>query len=243
MAKKMFKVLENNPQVMNHLGAALGMDPSLSFHDMYSLTDPDLLSFIPRPAYALLVIIPMTPSWHAARESEDKGKGEYEGKGAAEPVIWFKQTIGNACGSIGLVHCLLNSGAAAHIVPGSTLARIRDDALPRGVWERARVLEDSEAFETAHAEAVLLGDTPAPATSSEDRSGQHFVAFVKAGDGHLWELEGGRKGPLDRGVLGEDEDVLSSKAVEMGLGKLMRIEAENGGDLRFSAIVLAPALL
>jgi ubiquitin carboxyl-terminal hydrolase L3 len=44
-------------------------------------------------------------------------------------------------------------------------------------------------------------------------------------------------------VLGEDEDVLSSKAVEMGLGKLMRIEAENGGDLRFSAIALAPALL
>ena len=70
MAKKMFKVLENNPEVMNHLGAALGMAPTLSFHDIYSLTDPDLLSFIPRPAYALLVIIPLTPTWHAARENE-----------------------------------------------------------------------------------------------------------------------------------------------------------------------------
>lgn len=243
MAKKMFKVLENNPEVMNHLGAALGMAPTLSFHDIYSLTDPDLLSFIPRPAYALLVIIPLTPTWHAARENEDARKSDYEGKGETEPVIWFKQTIGNACGSIGLVHCLLNSGAAAHIVPGSTLARIRDEALPKGMWERAKVLEESEAFETAHAEAVLLGDTAAPATSSEDRSGQHFVAFVKAGDGHLWELEGGRKGPLDRGVLGEGEDVLSAKAVEMGLGKLMSIEAEKGGDLRFSAIALAPALV
>lgn len=243
MPQKMFKVLENNPEVMNHLGKVLGMNDALSFYDIYSLTDPDLLSFIPRPAYALLVIIPMTPTWHEARESEDHGKSDYEGKSASEPVIWFKQTIGNACGSIGLVHCLLNSGAAAHIVPGSTLAQIRDEALPKGMAERAKVLEDSEAFETAHAEAVLLGDSPVPATSSEDRSGQHFVAFVKAGDGHLWELEGGRKGPLDRGLLGEDEDVLSAKAVEMGLGRLMRVESEKGGDLRFSAIALAPALV
>ena len=147
MAKKMFKVLENNPEVMNHLGAALGMAPTLSFHDIYSLTDPDLLSFIPRPAYALLVIIPLTPTWHAARENEDARKSDYEGKGETEPVIWFKQTIGNACGSIGLVHCLLNSGAAAHIVPGSTLARIRDEALPKGMWERAKVLEESERAE------------------------------------------------------------------------------------------------
>jgi ubiquitin carboxyl-terminal hydrolase L3 len=44
-------------------------------------------------------------------------------------------------------------------------------------------------------------------------------------------------------LLGEDEDVLSAKAVEMGLGRLMRVESEKGGDLRFSAIALAPALV
>ncbi|KAF2999477.1 hypothetical protein E8E13_008469 [Curvularia kusanoi] len=243
MPKKMFKVLENNPEVMNHLGKELGMDENLAFYDIYSLTDPDLLAFIPRPAYALLVIIPMTPTWNEARTIEDKDKGDYEGKGEEEPVIWFKQTIGNACGSIGLVHSLLNSDASKHIVPGSTLAKIRDEALPKAMEERARVLEDSDAFEEAHADAVILGDTPAPTTSSEDNSGQHFVSFVKAKDGHLWELEGGRKGPLDRGLLKDDEDVLSPAAVEMGLGKLMRIEAEKGGDLRFSAIALAPAML
>jgi cobalamin biosynthesis protein CobD/CbiB len=60
MPKKMFTVLENNPEVMNHLARALGMDDKLSFYDIYSLTDPDLLAFIPRPVYALLVIIPLT---------------------------------------------------------------------------------------------------------------------------------------------------------------------------------------
>ena len=107
---------------MTHLAHTLGFNPGLSFHDIYSLTDADLLSFIPRPVLALLVIIPMTPTWHAAREAEDADKGPYEGSGKQEPVIWFKQTIGHACGSIGLLHCLLNGEAAEHIIPLHSLA-------------------------------------------------------------------------------------------------------------------------
>lgn len=239
---KLFTILENNPSVMNHLARTLGLDPSLSFYDVYSLTDPDLIAFIPRPVHALLVIIPLTEGWHQERKAEDEGKGEYEGKGEDEPVIWFKQTIGNACGSIGLTHCLLNSEAADHITPGSTLDQICKDALPKGMHERAKVLEDSEAFEKAHEEAAALGDSAAPTPEAGRHTGQHFVAFVKGKDNHLWELEGSRTGPLDRGLLGEDEDVLSSTAIERGLGRLIKAEAEKGGDLRFSAIALAANL-
>jgi ubiquitin carboxyl-terminal hydrolase L3 len=243
MTKKLFTVLENNPEVMNHLARDLGLDTdAYSFYDIYSLTDPDLLSFIPRPAVALLVIIPLTPTWHAAREAEDQDKPEYVGKCDDDPVIWFKQTIGNACGSIGLVHCLLNSEASKHIHTSSTIEKIREEALPKSIWSRAQVLEDSDEFERAHADAAKLGDTASPTPVSDEHTGQHFVAFVKAKDGHLWELEGARKGPLDRGTLEEDEDVLSPAALEKGLGRLMRIESEKGGDLRFSAIALAPSL-
>jgi ubiquitin carboxyl-terminal hydrolase L3 len=242
MAKKQFVVLENNPQVMNHLAYALGLNKSLAWYDIYSLTDPDLLAFIPRPALALLVIIPLSSTWHEARTAEDKDKADYEGVGEEETMIWFKQTIGDACGSIGLVHALLNSEASKYIAPGSTLDQIRKDALPKKMMERAKVLEDSEAFEKAHAEAALLGDTKAPNKGAEEHTGQHFVAFVKGKDGHLWELEGSRKGPLDRGLLKEGEDVLSEAALEKGLGRLMKIESEKGGDLRFSAIALAENL-
>ena len=55
-----------------------------------------------------------------------------------------------------------------------------------------------------------------------------------------WELEGSRKGPLDRGVLGEEEDVLSERAIQMGIGRVIELERESGGaDLRFSCIALA----
>lgn len=240
--KKLFTILENNPSVMNHLARSLGLDSSLSFYDVYSLTDPDILAFIPRPVHALLVIIPLTENWDRERKVEDEGKDEYEGKGEGEPVIWFKQTIGNACGSIGLTHCLLNSKAADHITPGSTLDEIRKDALPKGMQERAQVLEDSEAFEKAHEDAAGLGDSIAPTPEVGKHAGQHFVSFVKGKDGHLWELEGSRPGPIDRGLLKEDEDVLSRAAIERSVGRLIKIGAETDGDLRFSVIALATSL-
>ena len=69
------------------------------------------------------------------------------------------------------------------------------------------------------------------------------MCFVKTEDNHLWELDGRRKGPLDRGQLGKDEDVLSEKALEVGVRAFLRREtAAGGGDLRFSLIVLAPSM-
>ena len=227
---------------MNALAARLGLSPALAFHDVYSLTEPDLLAFVPRPAHALLVTIPMTPAWNRAREEEDAGKEDYEGVGD-DPVLWFTQTIGHACGSIGLLHCALNGAPAAHILPGSKLERIRAEALPKTMLPRARVLEESEFYEAAHRDAAHQGQSDLPPTEFDD-TGNHFVAFVKGTDGHLWELEGSRKGPLDRGILAENEDVLSEKALNVGVRRVMEINKgdEGGGDLRFSCIVLAPAL-
>jgi len=53
-------------------------------------------------------------------------------------------------------------------------------------------------------------------------------------------LEGNRKGPLDRGILGDEEDPLSERAIKLGLGRVIELEKENGGkNLRFSCIALA----
>lgn len=222
---------------MDELSHRLGLSTELGFFDVYSLDDPELMAHIPRPVLALLVIIPLTPSWDKDREAEDDGKREYEGAGPGEPVIWFKQTIGNACGSIGLVHCAINGPAAEHIQPGSTLDEIRKAALPLRMAERSDVLYNNVAFEEAHKSVEQIGDTPA--LPSTEHAGQHFVAYIKS-EGRLWELEGSRMGPLDRGNLGDGEDVLSPKALELGLKRIIDLESKNGGtDLRFSCIALA----
>lgn len=225
---------ENNPDVMNQLAAKLGLSPELQFYDVYSLDEPEQLAHIPRPALALLVIIPLTPAWDRSRKAEDANKEPYTGFGPDEPVIWFKQTIGHACGSIGLLHSLINGPAVDFIKPDSDLAVLRSLAIPLDMTRRAELLYNSEPFELAHKSVEQAGDSYA-----DPSDGGHFVSFVKSG-GKLWELEGSRNGPLERGRLADDEDVLSPRALNMGIKRIIQLNMDGGEEnLQFSCIALA----
>jgi len=168
------------------------------------------------------------------------GGGLANETGDGEPIVWFKQTIPGACGSYAFLHCALNGLATKFILPGSTLGNLRREAIPLLRDQRAQMLYDSMEFEEVHKAVAGLGDSSVPVNGIRERTGQYFVAFVKA-NGRLWELEDTRQGPLDRGALAEDEDALSPKALELGIKRIMRLERDSGGqDLRFSCIALAP---
>lgn len=69
----------------------------------------------------------------------------------------------------------------------------------------------------------------------------HYVCFVKSiKDDHLYELDGRRKGPLDRGFIGKSADVLSEEATKVIQGFMDR--EKESGRLDFSLIALAPSL-
>ncbi|GAD95234.1 ubiquitin C-terminal hydrolase L3 [Paecilomyces variotii No. 5] len=236
---KAFVPLENNPEVMSHLVHKLGLSRSFGFTDVYSIDEPDLLAFVPRPAHALLLVFPVSPTYEASRVAEDSPLPEYTGSGPSEPVMWFKQTIRNACGLIGLLHAVSNGEPRKNITPGSDLDQLLKTAESLPPIQRADLLYESKALESAHADAAKLGDTEAP--QAEDNVDLHFVAFVKGDNGRLWELDGRRKGPLERGQLADDEDVLSEKALDLGVRRFLRIEKEGGNpDLRFSLVSLGP---
>ncbi|RHZ71123.1 hypothetical protein CDV55_101294 [Aspergillus turcosus] len=237
---KAFVPLENNPEVMSHLVHQLGLPPTLGFTDVYSIDEPDLLAFVPRPSHALLLVFPVSPAYEATRVTEDAPLPEYTGSGPGEPVMWFKQTIRNACGLIGLLHAVANGEPRKHVLPGSDLETLLREAEPLGPIARADLLYESKALESAHADAARLGDTAAP--RAEENVDLHFVAFVKGSDGRLWELDGRRKGPLERGRLADDEDALSEKALELGVRRFLKTEAAVGTpDLRFSLVSLGPS--
>lgn len=122
----------------------------------------------------------------------------------------------------------------------SDLYKLVKDATPLGPIERADLLYNSEALESAHQSAASQGQSDAP--DANDDVDLHFVCFVKDEKNRLWEMDGRRKGPLDRGQLGEGEDVLSEKALDLGPRKFIQREiAISGGELRFSLITLAPS--
>jgi ubiquitin carboxyl-terminal hydrolase L3 len=134
-----------------------------------------------------------------------------------------------------------DADVGAFVEPNSDLHKLIKDAIPLAPAERAELLYNSQALESAHHSAATQGDSAAP--DAEDNIDLHYVCFVKDDKSNLWELDGRRKGPLNRGELGDDEDVLSEKALELGVKKfLAREEAAGGGELRFSVIALAQSL-
>ena len=83
----------------------------------------------------------------------------------------------------------------------------------------------------------MKGDTAAP--DSSEPNGYHYICFVAGKNGHLWELEGGWDGPIDRGYLpdGAAEDILSERALELGAKKMIE---KADGNIEFSMVALAP---
>jgi ubiquitin carboxyl-terminal hydrolase L3 len=96
---------------MSSLIQQLGMSKAIGFHDVYSIDDQELLAFVPRPAYALLLVFPVSDTYEKSRLEEDSKRPDYDSAGPEEEVVWFKQTIGNACGLIGLLHGATNGHA------------------------------------------------------------------------------------------------------------------------------------
>ncbi|CAM1506363.1 Fc.00g060040.m01.CDS01 [Cosmosporella sp. VM-42] len=235
--KKTFIPLENNPEVFTSLIHDLGVSKELEFHDVYSIDDADILGFIPRPALALIFISPPA-MFHAVREADGTRSAKegltYDKCGDEEAAPWFLQTIGNACGLIALLHSVANGEARDFVVKDSVLSNLIEEVTPLKPDERAAVVYSSEALESAHMRAARRGDTTAP--RAEEHVGHHFLAFVKGKDGHLWEMEGSSDGPIDRGLLKEDEDVLSEAALEKGVRRFLKL---SDGELDFSIIALA----
>jgi ubiquitin carboxyl-terminal hydrolase L3 len=122
-------------------------------------------------------------------------------------------------------------------VPNTPLSRLLAKSIPLSPNERAKVIEECEELEVAHKSAASLGDTPVP--DADKDVDLHYVCFVKSQtNNHLYELDGRRKGPLDRGDIGETGDVLSKEATSV-IQKFLDREKETG-RLEFSLVALVP---
>ena len=120
---------------------------------------------------------------------------------------------------------------------GSDLDRLLHEATPLKPIQRADLLYESRALESAHQIAAQKGDTAAP--SAEDAIELHYVCFVKSLDNNLWEMDGRRIGPLKLGTLEPEEDLLSEKTLSLSVRSFLKREEEaGGGELRFSLVAL-----
>ena len=110
--RKAYIPLESNPEVFNELSALLGVSSDLQFEDIFTLDEPD---FLPHPALALILVFPEGNNQGARTSEAEQARPVYTGSGDGEPVVWFKQTIHNACGLYAALHALSNGEARHHI--------------------------------------------------------------------------------------------------------------------------------
>ncbi len=249
--------LEANPEVLNAFARKIGgLDANFAFQDVFGL-DPELLGFVPSPVLAVILLYPLTAASEAERLAELARQPETDlGAIEADGLFYMKQTIGNACGTIAMLHCLANASRVAgdgkeegveseDMAAGQAsvaVVRERGGILDRFLVETAHLtpedigsyLEDGRGCSTAlhglHGEAAQGGETAAPGVDEEINL--HFVAFVEKG-GVLWELDGRRAGPVQRGPV--VDGLMESVARVV---KEVYIEG-GGGDIHLNLIALA----
>ncbi|KAF5361707.1 hypothetical protein D9758_007292 [Tetrapyrgos nigripes] len=234
--RKHYIPLESNPEVFTKLIHALGVSSAFEFIDVLSLDDPDLIAMMPRPVLALILAFPaIGEDYNKKLEEQNRTREIYTGSGEGEDTVWYKQTIGNACGLYAILHSISNVPAKDFITPDSAIARLLATITPLAPEERALALEASDEVEEAHRHAGNSGVTSVP--NPEDDVDHHYLAFVKSHkNNRVYELDGMNKGPVETGVtLAEGEDVFGDAG-----RRLVKEMIEREDNVGFSLTALVP---
>lgn len=230
--------LESNPEVIVKYIANLGFPvEQYTVVDVLAVEDW-AFGMLPQPVVALLLLFPITDRYKAAKALQAETLAHQE---VSDRVFYLKQTIGNACGTIGLLHAIANireseiSHQTLLLQPGSFLQRYFDKVVEMTPEERGRELEYGEdtatSIEAAHAEAANEGQS-----SMVDRTKAHFVAIVPV-DGHIYELDGGKLAPVNFGPYSSPEQFGLEAAERVIKGWYMHNDPD---EIRFGICAVVP---
>eukprot|EP00349_Pseudokeronopsis_sp_Brazil_P007379 CAMPEP_0202964712 /NCGR_PEP_ID=MMETSP1396-20130829/8812_1 /ASSEMBLY_ACC=CAM_ASM_000872 /TAXON_ID= /ORGANISM="Pseudokeronopsis sp., Strain Brazil" /LENGTH=234 /DNA_ID=CAMNT_0049687039 /DNA_START=54 /DNA_END=758 /DNA_ORIENTATION=+ len=221
--------LESNPDVMNSYMERLGFNSErYNFVDVLS-TEDWALDMVPKPALAVLMLFPLTPVEEDHRRSESE-RIRTEGQHVSPDVFYMKQTIGNACGTIGLLHAVGNARQHASnlLMPDSHLERLINSTNQLEPEQIAEHLENDQTLEAVHTDAATQGQTEVV----EDID-NHFVCFVHVG-GHIYELDGRKEFPINHG--NSSPETFLSDAVRV----VQQFMSRQPEEPRFTMVALAP---
>lgn len=230
--------LESNPPLLNSYISKLGFDTDqFEFVDVFS-TEDWALEMVPQPVAAVIMLYPITSPQEEHRAAENV---DVLPKQQVSDKVWYmKQRIGNACGTIGILHAIGNLQHSAVLEGGK-------DLIKQGSWvdrfyskcprtlsptEKASVLESDKEIETMHDSATSDDANQTGRGNLEDDVNTHFVALVNV-DGGLYELDGRKEAPIHHGPTKEASFLKDACCV---VDQFMQ---RDPGELRFTIVALA----
>jgi Ubiquitin carboxyl-terminal hydrolase, family 1 len=103
--------LESNPDMLNAFAQKIGGSSRFGFADCWSL-DEEMLAMIAQPVLGLIFLFPSSAMREAKQAEASKAnaeKGENAKNAISENLFFMEQIVGNACGSIAVLHTLINN--------------------------------------------------------------------------------------------------------------------------------------
>ncbi|TDH66265.1 hypothetical protein CCR75_001854 [Bremia lactucae] len=222
--------LESNPAVLNSYVEKMGFPTSqFSFYDVLS-TEEWALAMVPAPVTAVIMLFPIKPHTKEAEKQEAANIEKY-GQKVSSNVFFMHQTVGNACGTVGILHAIGNMRHLVHLAPESYLCKFLDKTKAKTPIEIAQHLEHDDELEETHSSAAEAGQSEQLA-NVDDPISTHFVCFSCV-DGDLYELDGRKKRPINHGPSSSDTLLLDACKV------IKRFMARDEGEMRFTILALA----
>lgn len=223
--------LESNSEVLTNYAANIGFNTAtFNFQDLLSL-DEWAQEMIGQPCLGLLFVYPCTEAQEKHKAEETK-RIEQEGQEVSPNLFYMLQVSQNACGSVGIFHILGNLPQEQKqlIAENSILAQFFQAVQGKSKAEAAQIFHNNQGLKQAHCQSTNEGQTNVQDYAEVNN---HFIAFVQK-DGHLYELDGNRGIPINRGPTTQETFLVNACAC----AKLfMERDPEN---LNFGTIVLAP---
>jgi len=206
--------LESDPEVITNLLHKIGVPDKYAVLDVLGF-EPDVLSLVPKSTVGLILLTP------------ESGPGE----GIESPcdLYWMKQTVRSACGTIALIHAVVNSGIS--LEEGSILDKFVSRTRGLSPEEKGQALGEDVEFAAAHEAAAKEGLTPTEGESYN--TPHHYIAFVQTG-GKLYEMTGTRV--IDHGASSADTFV--SDAAKVCQQKIEQIKVTNDSQ-EYGAVAIS----
>lgn len=201
--------LESNPDVLTEFARKVGLPEDWGFCDVFG-TDPELLCMVPQPCKALTFLYGCTEALYDSRRAAE-AKVEADGQKLSDGLVYLKQYVGNACGTIACIHVMANNAESLGVAADAPLSRFLGSIRGKTPHEAGALLADATELHSASEGAAQGGQTEAPEASADTDA--HFVAFVEK-DGDVYELDGRKKFPINHGPAGDDFLLAATKAIK-----------------------------
>eukprot|EP00940_MAST-03C_sp_MAST-3C-sp2_P003241 g3241.t1 len=219
--------LESNPVLLNGFCEKMGLSAKkAAFHDVYGV-DPGLLSFVPQPCVAVVLLFPVTENNVAFKKKQAEAIEEDPSSNkVSENVFYLSQLdgLGNACGTIATIHALANACADDLSKDSPLLAFIESASKLDTADARGKALLHAKGIREVSEKTAASSEASTKCPERTERLHAHFVAFVLR-DGDIYELDGRKQCPINHGTSSEKSFLVDTAKVIKE--KFMKLDPEN----------------